>query len=219
MRNKNIMNGHKQKLIWNNRYTKEGEIWGKDPSYAARLAVLEHYINKGDLIAEIGGGYGRNSYFFREIGANPVIFDISNIALKIAQEHYGLENFKDLDLTKNIPEIHINKYDIIFCNFVIHLLDNSDRISIIENANAMLKTGGVSIWTILSSKDNEFSGINDLFFKRSKNTFHFFSKEEIKELFSNWKIELIRACKEIELIIKSVKETDFWFVVARKVKK
>ncbi|MFA5049745.1 MAG: class I SAM-dependent methyltransferase [Candidatus Micrarchaeia archaeon] len=218
------MNAHKQKLIWDSRYHAEGKIWGADPSHAAKLAVLEGYIQGGKKIAELGGGYGRNSAFFKEIGANPTLFDISDIALENARKSYGLENTAKVDLTKSLPAEYLGGYDVVFCNFVLHLLDSKERSNIIENSNLLLKDNGISIWTFLSTQDNEYRkgecvGENDYKMPRTSSIFHFFSMEEIRRLFFKWNLKLVQACNEIEMIIRSVKKTDFWFVVAQKVGK
>jgi len=216
------MKRHKHKLIWDERY-KRGLIYGRDPSHAAKLAVLEGYVKAEDKVAELGGGYGRNSAFFSEMGAHPTLIEISEVALKLAHAHHPAVKTLELDLTALLPAVYHGVYDTVFCNFVLHLLDPHERMAMIENARTLLRDGGRAVWSLVSIEDEEFGkgkriDRNTFALARDGRAFHFFDRTEIEQLFENgWKLERVKHCDEIEQIVSAVKKTDFWFVVAKKV--
>ncbi len=74
------------KRCWNDRYRQGGAIYGTEPSPAAKLAVFKDFFNRfkpGQKLLEIGGGYGRNAFFFASRGMSVVSLDISDEAIKL----------------------------------------------------------------------------------------------------------------------------------------
>jgi len=125
----------------------EWERLGRHPyEFELTVRMMERYLNPGDTILDIGGGPGRYSLYFSRRGYDVTLYDLSaaNIAFatkKAAEQGCAMKAIAgDARLLTGVPEKH---YDHVFImGPLYHLLEEADRIRVIEAAMAKLKPGG-----------------------------------------------------------------------------
>ena len=103
----------RQRDFWEQRFQKEGRVWGDSPSRTAvyALELFRKYQVKRVLVP--GSGYGRNTKLFSSSGFDVVGVEISEVACEMAREYDPLTkvyNGSILDMS-----FDGNKYDAIYC--------------------------------------------------------------------------------------------------------
>ena len=100
------------KEYWNERYLKEGKIWGEKPSKSSlyALKLFKKYKIKNILIP--GSGYGRHTKFFSENNYSVVGIEISKIAIEIAKIFDVMTTFFYGSVLK--MDIILGKFDAIY---------------------------------------------------------------------------------------------------------
>ena len=130
--------GEQDKLFWDKRYETEAYIFGKEP-----VEFLREHIDilPGGKALDIAMGEGRNAVFLAKNGFDVDGCDISETAIKKAQE-LAKENSVNINAfvadleTYKLPE---NTYDVIACFYYLQ----RDLIPQIKQA---LKPGGMIIY-------------------------------------------------------------------------
>lgn len=109
--------------------------------------IMDRYIKPGDRILDIGGGPGRYSIYYANKGCDVTLVDLSSGNVKFALE-------KSKEMNVNIKAVsgdarEINKFikgefDHIFVmGPMYHLLDEKDRIKVLNEAITLLKNDGL----------------------------------------------------------------------------
>lgn len=176
-----------------------------NPSHLSPVKKLKEvikYTSKGEAL-DIGAGNGRNSFFLAKNGFKVTAIDISPdkiSSIKETSKKLGLEiNAKSIDVRKfDFPRCH---YSLILAISVLDFLKRKEIEKVINEVKKSLTKDGVVYVSVFSIRDNFMRELKKRGFKEvEKNTFylpkpnifrHFFTKEEIKELF--------RGLKTIEL--------------------
>jgi SAM-dependent methyltransferase len=131
--------------FWDGRYSREGPIWGWDPSPTAREAVP--YLRPGLHVLDVGFGYGRDLAFLMRHGCRASGIDLSTEGRRLALElleKQGLSperlwtgRFEEVDL----PAGH---YDAVCCHRVLHLLQTPEAAARFARRVAeVLRPGGL----------------------------------------------------------------------------
>jgi len=181
---------------WEKIYAKEGEVFSEPlPKIieASKLFKKREY-NK---ILDLGCGTGRHSIYLAQQGFFVYAIDISRTGIEILKKNAKAKNLKNIqykiyDMTK-IP-YEDNFFDAIICVFTMgHGLLN-DAKKTIDEIFRVSKPKGIVITEFMSVKDKTYGKGK----KIEKNTFigsmvgeediphHYFTKEEIKRLFSKF---------------------------------
>lgn len=134
---------------WNEEiYIKERKIWGDECSYAAKF--FSEYLKKNQLrvgtLLDMGCGYGRDSWYFKQGGLEVEGIDFAEEGIKIAQEQYQDIKFRVGDV-QNLP-YDDNMFDYCFCNYVIHWFNEEERKRTIEEAYRIVKEKGTVAFAI-----------------------------------------------------------------------
>ena len=150
------MENESLKIYWDQEmYSKGKEIWGMEPSNAAKSAI--RFINKENLegkrMLDIGCGYGRDTRYFASLLMNTWGIDFSNEAIKIALQHPYKNTIFAIGDALNIPYSN-NYFDFCFCNCVIHWFSYENIKKAICEAYRVLTTDGTAIFCI-PEFDNE----------------------------------------------------------------
>ena len=116
---------------WNKFYKKNSIT--KESTFAK--FTHKRIINKKAKILDIGCGNGRDSYFFNKKGFNVTGIDISQKAIEKNSKN-KIKNllFKKFDIGKDKIK---DKFDIIYCRFFVHTVDNlleNKLITLIKNS-------------------------------------------------------------------------------------
>ena len=169
------------------------------PIFPAKLDYeLKTYLNliPGKEVLDLGIGQGRNSIPLSELGFNVTGVDYSTKCLDIC-----MANCPKLNLIhSDIRNFHIekNKYDLIQSRFVLHFLHKNDSYEIIKNIKNNIKLNGIVYIYVFSLNDpkyekninsKEFELLeNNIFHHKTSNTYvSFFTRDEIQNLFKDFK--------------------------------
>ncbi len=135
--------------FWESSFRDKQTMWGFEPadSAIATLDLFQKNALKNILIP--GFGYGRNAKIFTDHGLRVTGIEISETAIQLAKQHYG-------DQVKvhhgSVGEMPFDQewYDGIFCYALIHLLDATARIKLIDDCYHQLRPDGYMVFVAIS---------------------------------------------------------------------
>lgn len=137
--------------FWEAAFIEKQEMWGFEPA-ASAVAAKDLFLEKGVKNVLIPGiGYGRNARIFHDNGMAVTGIEISRTAIDLANTHFGNDIHIHHGSVTDMP-FDSNVYDGIFCFALIHLLDESERKTLIANCFAQLAPGGYMIFVTISKK-------------------------------------------------------------------
>ena len=191
---KEILN--RQSQHWESNFSSKPEMFGLDPSTAAKKALGIFSDNKVKNIVELGAGLGRDSLFFGEnsLLVNSLDYSpsaISSINQKIKNKNLTkLINAKIFDIRKKLP-FKDNSVDACFSHMLYCMaLSNNELLSLNNEICRILKPKGINIYTARNTNDADYKqGIHrgeDLY-ENQGFIVHFFSKDKIENLTSGFK--------------------------------
>jgi SAM-dependent methyltransferase len=176
--------------FWENRFQKEGMVWGENPSKSAFHAIALFKQNNIGTILVPGSGYGRNTKLFSTSGLSITGYEISETAHNMAlQFDPGTRHLKDSVLDMSADN---DKYDAVYCFNVLHLFYDKERHLFIRECRRKLNNGGYLYFVAFSEKERGFGQGKEI----EKNTFeiragrpsHFFTDTDIKDHFRDYRI-------------------------------
>ncbi len=170
--------GEQDRTFWDKRYGTEAYIFGKEP-----VEFLREHIDilpKGKVF-DIAMGEGRNAVFLAKMGFDVEGCDISEIAVRKAQELAKENNVKihafvaDLE-TYQLPK---NTYDIVVCFYYL-------QRSLIPQIKDALRPGGVVVYETYTIENLE-RGLEG-----PKNKEYLLKPNELLDFFKDFKIMYYR---------------------------
>ncbi len=207
--------------FWETSFKEKQEMWGWEPADSVRK-TLELFKNKNikDILIP-GFGYGRNAKYFIDNGFNVTGIEISETAIELAKKHFD----KSVKIYQgSVTEMPFDKelYDGIFCYSLIHLLNEQDRIKLIEDCYKQLKPNGYMVFVTISKSDFRFGQGTEI----SKDTFepwkglnlYFYDLDSINVDFENFGLIENEEINEPEIDIEGKPKQKFWYIICRKQK-
>ena len=169
------------------------------PKFPAKLDIeLKRYLNlvPGKEVLDLGIGQGRNSIPLAELGFNVTGVDYSTKCLEICKNTCNKLNLVQSDI--RTFDIKKDKFDIILSGYVLHFLHKNDSYQIIKNIKNKIKDHGIVYISVFSLEDPKFIKHstssdfeildNNILHNRINDTYvSFFSKDEVLNLFSDFK--------------------------------
>lgn len=169
------------------------------PKFPAKLDIeLKRYLNlvPGKEVLDLGIGQGRNSIPLAELGFNITGVDYSTKCLEICKNTCNKLNLVKSDI--RTFDIEKDKYDMILSGYVLHFLHKNDSYQIIKNIKNNIKNNGIVYISVFSLEDPKFSKYstssdfeildNNILHNKVNDTYvSFFSKDEVLNLFSDFK--------------------------------
>ena len=169
------------------------------PKFPAKLDLeLKRYLNlvPGKEVLDLGIGQGRNSIPLAELGFNVTGVDYSTKCLEICKNTCNKLNLVKSDI--RTFDIEKDKHDMILSGYVLHFLHKNDSYQIIKNIKNNLKNNGIVYISVFSLEDPKFSKHstssdfeildNNILHNKVNDTYvSFFSKDEVLNLFSDFK--------------------------------
>jgi len=180
---------------WENLYKEKGEIYTDiTPPVEEHVKIFKK--RKYAKILDLGCGTGRHSIFLAQKGFRVYASDISKTGVAITKKKAKSLNlnmkFKVFDM-KKIP-YPANYFDAVICIFTLGHGLLKDNKKTIDEIYRILKQRGMLVTEFMSVKDKTYGKGKEV----EKNTFlgsmeedkhilhHYFSKDEIKMLLSNF---------------------------------
>ena len=191
---KNILNLQNQ--VWENNFSNKPEMFGLNPSIAAKKAIKVFKEKKLKNILELGAGLGRDSIFFAENFLNIKALDYSQVGLDVINKKAKSKNLSDRikttvhDVRKKLP-FEDNSLDACYSHMLYCMaLTIDDLQKLNSEIHRILKPGGINIYTVRHINDGDFkNGIHrgeDLY-ENEGFIVHYFSKEKVNSLLNGFK--------------------------------
>jgi SAM-dependent methyltransferase len=197
--------------FWEEAFKDKQEMWGLNPAKSTVLTKDFFVEQKIKSVLIPGFGYGRNAQIFIENGMSVTGIEISKTAIDLAHKHFGNETTIYHGSVTEMPFDNI-LYDGIYCYGLIYLLDNDERVKLIQDCYNQLTENGFMVFTAITkqaitygqgtyiSKDRfEMFGGVKIFFYDSETIAEEFSNKglfEIIEITENYPFYIIKCKKE-----------------------
>ena len=136
--------------FWEANFIEKQEMWGFEPSHSAILTKDLFIQEKVKNVLIPGIGYGRNAQVFMDNGMEVTGIEISGTAIGLAKKHYS--NMTIYHGSVNDMPFDNCQYDGIFCYALVHLLDGSERIKLIQNCYNQLTDKGFMVFTAITKE-------------------------------------------------------------------
>ncbi|MBO4309723.1 MAG: class I SAM-dependent methyltransferase [Lachnospiraceae bacterium] len=128
------------------------ECYAKDQEQSVYADANKRIIKErfkefnGEIILDLGCGYGYYTDYFNSIGACAIGTDASQKMIDIARKKYPKCEFLCSDITSKLP-FEKESFDIVFCNQV--LMDIEDLKNVFGECHRVLKEGGILYYSII----------------------------------------------------------------------
>ena len=145
---------------WNeyyrNQFAQTRVEGGTEPPSLFACAMLENYMEKGNLLIELGCGNGRDSLYFAENGMNVTGIDASEVAIRELQQRNTNHCIFICDDFVNAEAIYQIQYDYCYSRFTLHAINAEQEAQILDKAYKMLKSAGYLFIEARSIRDEKF---------------------------------------------------------------
>ncbi|MDR2580511.1 MAG: adenylyl-sulfate kinase [Fibromonadaceae bacterium] len=137
-----------EQVYWNNYY--KNKLAKEYPSQFA-LDILPK-LEKGNFLADLGCGNGRDSLFFAKNGLNVTAIDrseqaIYNMSPSLQNTEFMCGNFIDSE------ELYSKRFDYFYSRFTIHSIFANEQHKMLQNIFSALKANGLFFIEARSVKD------------------------------------------------------------------
>ena len=190
---KEILN--QQSQHWESNFSSKPEMFGLDPSIAAKKALKIFKIKKINRVVELGAGLGRDTIYFAKNSIHVEALDYSPSGIKIINQKINQNNFsnlvntKILDVRKTLP-FEDNSIDGFYSHMLYCMaLTTFDLENLNKEIHRILKPGGINIYTVRHTNDGDFKKgvqiVEDMY-ENDGFIVHFFSKNKINSLMNGF---------------------------------
>ena len=190
---KEILN--QQSQHWESNFSSKPEMFGLNPSLAAKKALKIFKIEKINKVVELGAGLGRDTIYFAKNSIHVEALDYSPSGIKIINQKINQNNFsnlvntKILDVRKTLP-FEDNSIDGFYSHMLYCMaLTTSDLENLNKEIHRILKPGGINIYTVRHTNDGDFKKgvqIAGDMYENDGFIVHFFSKNKINSLMNGF---------------------------------
>ena len=190
---KEILN--QQSQHWESNFSSKPEMFGLNPSLAAKKALKIFKIEKINKVVELGAGLGRDTIYFAKNSIHVEALDYSPSGIKIINQKINQNNFsnlvntKVLDVRKTLP-FEDNSIDGFYSHMLYCMaLTTSDLENLNKEIHRVLKPGGINIYTVRHTNDGDFKKgvqIAGDMYENDGFIVHFFSKNKINSLMNGF---------------------------------
>ncbi|MDC1485440.1 class I SAM-dependent methyltransferase [Pelagibacteraceae bacterium] len=194
-----------QSQHWELSFSNKPEMFGLEPSIAAKKALRLFKEKNISNILEIGAGLGRDTIYFAKNLIHVQALDYSKTSIKIIKnksKKINLTNYvktKFFDVRKKLP-FENNSIEACFSHMLYCMaLSNDDLKNLNNEICRVLKPGGINIYSVRNNEDGDYkNGIyrGENLYENDGFIVHFFSKKKIKDLLDGFEVLNIEKFEE-----------------------
>ena len=180
---------------------------------------FESYLEKDSLIIDLGGGSGKLTNYFNEIGHRAICYDFSENMKKYAEKTYPDIHFI-LDDIVNITN-HFNKESVdgIIAMYSLFHIPKENINQLFKDINSVLKDNGLFCFSLQLGNGEEF--VDEPYLKdNGKNILYmnYLNKNEIYELLNYSNFDIVYETEKHEVGDNVIGEdgNDAIYIIARK---
>ena len=186
-----------QSQHWEKNFSNKPEMFGLEPSLAAKKAFKLFKKRKITNILELGAGLGRDTIYFAKNLISVEVLDYSKTSINnIKSKSIKLDLTKFIkphifDIRKKLP-FKDKSIEACFSHMLYCMaLSNTDLKNLNTEIYRVLKPGGINIYSVRNTEDGDYkNGIHrgeDLY-ENDGFIVHFFSKKKINQLVDGFEV-------------------------------
>jgi len=186
-----------QSQHWEIKFSNKPEMFGLEPSIAAKKAFKLFKEKNFTNILELGAGLGRDTVYFAKNLISVEALDYSETSIKnITKKSIRLNLTKFIkphvfDVRKKLP-FKDKSIEACFSHMLYCMaLSNTDLKNLNNEICRVLKPGGINIYTVRTNEDGDYkNGIyrgEDLY-ENDGFIVHFFTKKKINQLVDGFEV-------------------------------
>ena len=191
---KEILN--QQSQHWESNFSSKSEMFGLDPSIAAKKSLKLFQNQNISKIIELGAGLGRDTIYFAKNSIHVVALDYSQSGLEAINQKAQKNSLSNsittnfFDVRKKLP-FEDNSVEACYSHMLYCMaLTTSELENLNNEIYRVLKPNGINIYTARHTKDGDYkNGIHrgeDLY-EKDGFIVHFFSEKKVKSLLKGFK--------------------------------
>ncbi len=162
---------------------------------------------KSGKVLDIGCGLGRNSLYLAKQGFDVTAIDLSQVAIQMLREEATQRGVQINAIIGDVKQALLpTDYSLIICTRTLQHLEVANSQWMIKRMQEKVIPGGLNVVTVYCHGPLE----DDRIFTPG----HFFNKNEIRDLYKDWKI--VSHTLEVENLV--TEENDFETLIAQKPK-
>ncbi len=180
-----------QRTHWDTNFSQKPEMFGGAPSASAvKAAELFKKEGKNNLL-ELGGGQGRDTFFFAREGFKVTVLDYSQSAVEALRSKTEASGLADRitalrhDVREPLP-FDADIFDACYSHMLFCMaLTTAELERLSDEVRRVLKPGGLNVYTVRHTGDAHYgTGIHrgEDMYEVGGFIVHFFSKEKVRQL-------------------------------------
>lgn len=197
-----------QREHWQTTFASRAEMFGNEPSYAARRAAVLFQREGKRRILELGSGQGRDTLFFVQNGFEICAVDYSEKGLEDLRkkaERLGVGRVIQTvchDVRRLLP-FKANTFDACFSHMLYCMaLTTAELETLSKETHRVLKPGGLNLYTARNTHDPDYgAGIHrgEDMYEDEGFIVHYFSHDKVERLALGYQLIDIEDFEESKL--------------------
>lgn len=193
---------------WDKTFQNKPDMFGVEPSYAARKAMDMFKEEDKTKVLELGSGQGRDTIFLAQQGLQVYALDYCESGINLMSQ-----KVEDLDLAESITAVchdvrnplpfDDESFDACYSHMLFCMaLTTAEFEYLSEETRRVLKPGGLNIYTVRNTNDVHFgTGIyrGEDMHEVGGFIVHFFSREKVEHLAQGYEMVEVEEFEEGEL--------------------
>lgn len=193
---------------WDKTFQNKPDMFGVEPSYAARKAMDMFKEEDKTKVLELGSGQGRDTIFLAQQGLQVYALDYCESGINLMSQ-----KVEDLDLAESITAVchdvrnplpfDDESFDACYSHMLFCMaLTTAELEYLSEETRRVLKPGGLNIYTVRNTNDVHFgTGIyrGEDMHEVGGFIVHFFSREKVEHLAQGYEMVEVEEFEEGEL--------------------
>ena len=213
---------NQQSQHWEKNFSSKPEMFGLEPSIAAKKTLVLFKEKNIKKIVELGAGLGRDTIFFANNSIHVEALDYSSSAIKIINEKAKKNNLlnlisaKNFDIREKLP-FDDNSIEACFSHMLYCMaLSDLDLENLNNEIYRVLKPEGLNIYTVRHTGDSDYKNgvhIGEDLYQNDGFIVHFFSKDKINQISKGFQVLEVENFEEgkfprklFKVILKKVKK-------------